>query len=35
MAAEVLVTLYEYSPLFYITIVSVCFIITVAVVLGW
>lgn len=35
MAAEVLVTLYEYSPLFYITIISVCFIITVAVVLGW
>lgn len=35
MAADFLVTLYEYSPLFYITIISVCFIITVAVVLGW
>ncbi|KTG32662.1 hypothetical protein cypCar_00014149 [Cyprinus carpio] len=27
--------LYEYSPLFNITVISVCFIITVAVVLGW
>ncbi|XP_051511453.1 cell growth regulator with RING finger domain protein 1-like isoform X1 [Myxocyprinus asiaticus] len=35
MAAEFLVMLYEYSPLFYITVISVCFIITVAVVLGW
>ncbi|KAI7790010.1 cell growth regulator with RING finger domain protein 1 [Triplophysa rosa] len=35
MAAGFLVMLYEYSPLFYITIISVCFIITVAVVLGW
>ncbi|XP_051501148.1 cell growth regulator with RING finger domain protein 1-like [Myxocyprinus asiaticus] len=35
MAAEFLVMLYEYSPLFYITVISVCFIITVVVVLGW
>ncbi|XP_050994493.1 cell growth regulator with RING finger domain protein 1 isoform X1 [Labeo rohita] len=35
MAAEFLVMLYEYSPVFYITVISVCFIITVAVVLGW
>lgn len=35
MAAEFLVMLYEYSPLFYITVISVCFIITVAAVLGW
>ncbi|KTF96347.1 hypothetical protein cypCar_00033527 [Cyprinus carpio] len=35
MAAEFLVMLYEYSPLFYITVIAVCFIITVAVVLGW
>uniref|UniRef100_A0A8C2FHH6 Cell growth regulator with ring finger domain 1 n=1 Tax=Cyprinus carpio TaxID=7962 RepID=A0A8C2FHH6_CYPCA len=35
MAAEFLVMLYEYSPLFNITVISVCFIITVAVVLGW
>ncbi|XP_052390936.1 cell growth regulator with RING finger domain protein 1-like isoform X1 [Carassius gibelio] len=35
MAAEFLVLLYEYSPLFYITVIAVCFIITVAVVLGW
>ncbi|NP_001038722.1 cell growth regulator with RING finger domain protein 1 [Danio rerio] len=35
MAAEFLVMLYEYSPLFYIAVISLCFIITVAVVLGW
>ncbi|KAF0023365.1 hypothetical protein F2P81_023995 [Scophthalmus maximus] len=35
MAAVFLVTLYEYSPLFYISVVSLCFIVTAAVVLGW
>lgn len=35
MAAVLLVTLYEYSPLFYITVVSLCFIVTAAMVLGW
>ncbi|XP_050192573.1 cell growth regulator with RING finger domain protein 1 [Myiozetetes cayanensis] len=35
MAAVFLVTLYEYSPLFYIALVSVCFLVTSAVVLGW
>ncbi|TRY86318.1 hypothetical protein DNTS_016127, partial [Danionella cerebrum] len=35
MAAEFLVMLYEYSPLFYISVIAVCFTITVAVVLGW
>ncbi|XP_048841587.1 cell growth regulator with RING finger domain protein 1 [Brienomyrus brachyistius] len=35
MAAEFLVMLYEYCPPFYISIVSLCFIITVAMVLGW
>ncbi|NXF08691.1 CGRF1 protein, partial [Smithornis capensis] len=35
MAAVFLVTLYEYSPLFYIALVSICFLVTSAVVLGW
>ncbi|XP_060947015.1 cell growth regulator with RING finger domain protein 1 isoform X2 [Limanda limanda] len=35
MAAVFLVTLYEYSPLFYISVVSLCFVVTAAVVLGW
>ncbi|KAI4896460.1 hypothetical protein NFI96_022332 [Prochilodus magdalenae] len=35
MAAEFLVRLYEYSPVFYISVISVCFIITAAAVLGW
>ncbi|KAJ8356498.1 hypothetical protein SKAU_G00192920 [Synaphobranchus kaupii] len=35
MAAVFLVMLYEYSPLFYISVVSLCFIITAAMVLGW
>ncbi|XP_066532369.1 cell growth regulator with RING finger domain protein 1 [Hoplias malabaricus] len=35
MAAELLVKLYEYSPVFYISVISVCFIITAAAVLGW
>lgn len=35
MAAEFLVKLYEYSPVFYISVISVCFIITAAAVLGW
>ncbi|XP_039924538.1 cell growth regulator with RING finger domain protein 1 [Hirundo rustica] len=35
MAAVFLVTLYEYSPLFYIALVSVCFLVTSALVLGW
>ncbi|NWI93138.1 CGRF1 protein, partial [Pitta sordida] len=35
MAAVLLVMLYEYSPLFYIALVSVCFLVTSAVVLGW
>ncbi|XP_023134322.2 cell growth regulator with RING finger domain protein 1 isoform X1 [Amphiprion ocellaris] len=35
MAAGFLVTLYEYSPLFYISVVSLCFVITAAMVLGW
>ncbi|XP_029903000.1 cell growth regulator with RING finger domain protein 1 [Myripristis murdjan] len=35
MAAVFLVTLYEYSPLFYISVVSLCFVITAAMVLGW
>ncbi|KAF7646255.1 hypothetical protein LDENG_00190840 [Lucifuga dentata] len=34
MAAVFLVTLYEYSPLFYITVVSLCFLVTAAMVLG-
>ncbi|KAK2856589.1 hypothetical protein Q5P01_005324 [Channa striata] len=35
MAAVFLVTLYEYSPLFYISVVSLCFVVTAAMVLGW
>ncbi|NXO04620.1 CGRF1 protein, partial [Rhinopomastus cyanomelas] len=35
MAAVFLVTLYEYSPLFYITVVFVCFLVTCGLVLGW
>ncbi|XP_047429643.1 cell growth regulator with RING finger domain protein 1 [Mugil cephalus] len=35
MAAVFLVTLYEYSPLFYICVVSLCFVVTAAMVLGW
>ncbi|XP_028295642.1 cell growth regulator with RING finger domain protein 1 [Gouania willdenowi] len=35
MAAVFLVTVYEYSPLFYITVVSLCFLVTAAMVLGW
>ncbi|KAF3702545.1 Cell growth regulator with RING finger domain protein 1 Cell growth regulatory gene 19 protein [Channa argus] len=35
MAAVFLVTLYEYSPLFYISVVSMCFVVTAAMVLGW
>ncbi|NXJ90636.1 CGRF1 protein, partial [Corythaixoides concolor] len=35
MAAVFLVTLYEYSPLFYITVVFVCFLVTSSLVLGW
>uniref|UniRef100_A0A8C9ELZ9 Cell growth regulator with RING finger domain protein 1 n=1 Tax=Pavo cristatus TaxID=9049 RepID=A0A8C9ELZ9_PAVCR len=34
MAAVFLVTLYEYSPLFYITVVFVCFLVTSGLVLG-
>ncbi|XP_076612939.1 cell growth regulator with RING finger domain protein 1 isoform X1 [Chaetodon auriga] len=35
MVAVFLVTLYEYSPLFYISVVSLCFVVTAAMVLGW
>ncbi|KAM6906479.1 cell growth regulator with RING finger domain protein 1 isoform 2-T2 [Lycodopsis pacificus] len=35
MAAVFLVTLYEYSPLFYISVVFLCFVVTAAMVLGW
>ncbi|XP_041950272.1 cell growth regulator with RING finger domain protein 1 [Alosa sapidissima] len=35
MAAVFLVMLYEYSPLFYISVITLCFIITAAMVLGW
>ncbi|XP_017288240.1 cell growth regulator with RING finger domain protein 1 [Kryptolebias marmoratus] len=35
MATVFLVTLYEYSPLFSIAVVSLCFIITAAILLGW
>nr|XP_040016131.1 cell growth regulator with RING finger domain protein 1 [Gasterosteus aculeatus aculeatus] len=35
MAAVFLVTLFEYSPLFYISVVSLCFVVTAAMVLGW
>ncbi|PNI83478.1 CGRRF1 isoform 5 [Pan troglodytes] len=34
MAAVFLVTLYEYSPLFYIAVVFTCFIVTTGLVLG-
>ncbi|XP_075700259.1 cell growth regulator with RING finger domain protein 1 isoform X2 [Rhinoderma darwinii] len=35
MPAIILATLYEYSPLFYITVVSICFVVTCGIVLGW
>ncbi|XP_069493691.1 cell growth regulator with RING finger domain protein 1 [Ambystoma mexicanum] len=35
MAAVFLVMLYEYSPLFYITVIAICFIVTTGLVLGW
>ncbi|XP_077444040.1 cell growth regulator with RING finger domain protein 1 isoform X4 [Stigmatopora argus] len=35
MAGGFLVIMYEYSPLFYICVVSLCFVITAARVLGW
>ncbi|XP_050018386.1 cell growth regulator with RING finger domain protein 1 isoform X2 [Alexandromys fortis] len=35
MAAVFLVTLYEYSPVFYIAVVFTCFIVTTGLVLGW
>ncbi|XP_062974286.1 cell growth regulator with RING finger domain protein 1 [Elgaria multicarinata webbii] len=35
MAAAFLVALYEYSPLFYIAVVFVCFLITSGLVMGW
>ncbi|XP_019406525.1 PREDICTED: cell growth regulator with RING finger domain protein 1 isoform X2 [Crocodylus porosus] len=35
MAAVFLVTIYEYSPLFYIAVVFVCFLVTSGLVLGW
>ncbi|KAK9531016.1 hypothetical protein VZT92_010470 [Zoarces viviparus] len=35
MAAGLLVTLYEYSPFFYISLVFLCFVVTAAMVLGW
>uniref|UniRef100_V9KJJ0 Cell growth regulator with RING finger domain protein 1 n=1 Tax=Callorhinchus milii TaxID=7868 RepID=V9KJJ0_CALMI len=35
MAALFLVMLFEYSPLFYITLIFVCFVVTTAVILGW
>ncbi|CAL8314228.1 unnamed protein product [Lota lota] len=35
MAAVFLVTLYEYSPTFYISVISLCFVVTAAMVLGW
>uniref|UniRef100_A0A3Q0SS61 Cell growth regulator with RING finger domain protein 1 n=1 Tax=Amphilophus citrinellus TaxID=61819 RepID=A0A3Q0SS61_AMPCI len=35
MAAVFLATLYEYSPLFYISVVSLCFVVTAALVLGF
>ncbi|XP_051908164.1 cell growth regulator with RING finger domain protein 1 [Hippocampus zosterae] len=35
MAGGYLITLYEYSPLFYISVVSLCFVVTAAMVLGW
>ncbi|KAM4529992.1 cell growth regulator with RING finger domain protein 1 isoform 3-T3 [Fundulus diaphanus] len=33
--ATLLVTLYEYSPLFHVAVVSLCFLVTAAIVLGW
>ncbi|XP_053141805.1 cell growth regulator with RING finger domain protein 1 [Hemicordylus capensis] len=35
MAAALLVALYEYSPLFYISVVFVCFLVTSGLVMGW
>ncbi|KAJ3606460.1 hypothetical protein NHX12_025981 [Muraenolepis orangiensis] len=35
MAALFLVTLYEYSPTFYISVITLCFMVTAAMVLGW
>ncbi|XP_077125969.1 cell growth regulator with RING finger domain protein 1 [Ranitomeya variabilis] len=35
MPAIFLATLYEYSPLFYIAVVSICFVVTCGIVLGW
>ncbi|XP_069773078.1 cell growth regulator with RING finger domain protein 1 isoform X2 [Narcine bancroftii] len=35
MAAVFLVMLYEYSPLFYITLIFLCFFVTTAVIFGW
>nr|XP_060609350.1 cell growth regulator with RING finger domain protein 1 [Anolis sagrei ordinatus] len=35
MAAAFLVALYEYSPLFYISVVFLCFLVTSGMVLGW
>ncbi|XP_020668687.3 cell growth regulator with RING finger domain protein 1 [Pogona vitticeps] len=35
MAAAFLVALYEYSPLFYISVVFVCFLVTSGLVMGW
>ncbi|XP_077408730.1 cell growth regulator with RING finger domain protein 1 [Vanacampus margaritifer] len=35
MAGGFIIILYEYSPLFYISVVSLCFVVTVAMVLGW
>ncbi|XP_056150930.1 cell growth regulator with RING finger domain protein 1 [Lampris incognitus] len=35
MAGVFLVTLFEYSPLFYISVISLCFVVTAAMVLGW
>lgn len=35
MPAAFLVALYEYSPLFYISVVFVCFLITSGLVMGW
>ncbi|XP_015678801.1 cell growth regulator with RING finger domain protein 1 [Protobothrops mucrosquamatus] len=35
MAAALLVTLYEYSPLFYIALVFICFLVTSGLIMGW
>nr|XP_028581870.1 cell growth regulator with RING finger domain protein 1 [Podarcis muralis] len=35
MAAAFLVALYEYSPLFYISVVFICFLVTSGLVMGW